>query len=321
MLDFKALLSLFEEEWVKLNFVKEPLNLYEPIQYFLNMGGKRIRPVALLMTTQLFSDKLDNAKHAAKAVELFHNFTLVHDDIMDAAPTRRGFETVHEKWNLPIGILSGDALNIIAYQQLAKIDKEYLNEILDLFNTTAIQVCEGQQMDMDFEQRNNVSLDEYIEMISLKTSVLLAASIKMGAILGNASTKDAEHLYEFGKNVGISFQIKDDYLDAFGSSDKTGKQIGGDILANKKTYLMLKAKQIATENQKQKLNTLQQSNNSTKVDDTLQLLQELNIPEITIKAKQYYSDIAFEHLAKVSINNEAKEALEKLAYLLLDREN
>jgi len=226
---------------------KEPKNLYAPIHYIMQLGGKRIRPVLTLATTELFGADYQEALPAAMALEIFHNFSLVHDDIMDDAPLRRGKPTVHEKWNVNTGILSGDAMLINSYQFLEAYHGEVLNALLVLFNKTAIEVCEGQQYDVDFETRSDVTIPEYLRMIEYKTSVLIATALKMGAIIAKTSQKNQDLMYEFGKNLGIAFQLQDDYLDAFGNPDTFGKQLGGDIIENKKTFLYLKALEFSSE--------------------------------------------------------------------------
>ncbi|QKG81154.1 polyprenyl synthetase family protein [Tenuifilum thalassicum] len=222
---------------VRLN--KEPRNLYEPISYILGMGGKRIRPALLLAACNLYSDDIDNAIPASIAVEIFHNFTLVHDDIMDKATMRRGFETIHKRWNDNIAILSGDAMTILAYQYLNQIDKEVLPEVISIFNSFAIGICEGQQMDMDFETLEMVSKEDYLKMIELKTSVLLKGALQIGAVIGGASSDDIELIGEFGRTMGLAFQLQDDLLDTYGKSDVFGKRIGGDIISAKKTMLSI----------------------------------------------------------------------------------
>ena len=223
------------------NTERDPKNLYEPVQYILNLGGKRLRPILTLMTADCFGGDVNKALDAALAVEVFHNFSLIHDDIMDDAPLRRGQQTVHEKWDLNTGILSGDAMLIMAYQLFENYPPETFQNLLTLFSKTALEVCEGQQYDIDFETRNAVSIAEYLKMIEYKTAVLVAAAMKMGAIIAGASDEDQNRCYEFGKNLGIAFQLQDDYLDAFGNPETFGKQVGGDIIENKKTYLYLKA--------------------------------------------------------------------------------
>jgi len=233
-----------ESELSNFELPKFPENLYDPLRYFFELGGKRLRPALTLMTAENFGGQGKDALHAAMAVELFHNFSLIHDDIMDEAPFRRGKETVHTKWNNHIAILSGDVLFVKAYESLAKCDVKYLPELLNLFNKTATEVCEGQQMDMDFESRESVSEEEYIEMIRLKTSVLLGCAIKFGGIVSDLDAKMQKALYDFGQYIGIAFQIKDDLLDLYGESEKIGKQIGGDVLSDKKTLLNIKAREL-----------------------------------------------------------------------------
>ena len=236
--------------------VREPKNLYQPIEYILNLGGKRLRPVLTLMTADCFEGNVNNALDAALAVEVFHNFSLIHDDIMDAAPLRRGHQTVHEKWDLNTGILSGDAMLIMAYQLFENYPPDVFQKLAILFSKTALEVCEGQQYDIDFETRDTVSISEYLKMIEYKTAVLVGAAMKMGAIIANASVEDQDRSYEFGKNLGIAFQLQDDYLDVFGDPDTFGKQVGGDIIENKKTFLYLKALEFSSESDQQKLKDL-----------------------------------------------------------------
>jgi geranylgeranyl diphosphate synthase, type II len=321
MQNFSELLVLFEQQLNQEHFKQTPANLYDPCRHIAAIGGKRIRPIAVLMAMELFADLNEDAMHAALAIELFHNFTLIHDDIMDNSPIRRGKQTVHEKWNIPTAILSGDVMNIYAYQHLCRVEPKYLSAVLTVFNTTAIEVCEGQQLDMDFEKRDDVGIPEYIQMITLKTSVLLAAAFQIGAIIGGASESAASVLYEFGKNLGISFQLKDDYLDAYGTSEKIGKQIGGDILSNKKTFLLLKAIEKASEKQRVELNNLLQYKGADKVQKTLALFNVLNIAEETKIAKKFYSNLAFENLDKVPLQHAKKQQILALAEYLLDREN
>lgn len=321
MHSFTELVTLFEERLhINTPFPTRLSSLYEPCNYFLSIGGKRVRPVICLMANELFGNISDDAWHAAMGIELFHNFTLIHDDIMDHAPLRRGKQTVHERNGITAGILCGDVVSIYAYEHLAQI-KNSLTPILQLFNTTAIQVCEGQQLDMDFEKRNDVNLDEYIEMITLKTSVLLACSLKIGALLGGATEGNASKLYEFGKNLGIAFQLKDDYLDTFGTSEKTGKQIGGDILANKKTYLALNAYQQANDEQRKQLDNLQNSDDANKVTDTLALFHATKSDIACRAAIEDYSNKAFQCLEDVAVLNIRKKDMRKLAEYLLERES
>ncbi len=302
-----------------LPFPEAPATLYDPCRYFLGLGGKRIRPVLCLMGNELFGEITEDAWHAAAGLELFHNFTLIHDDIMDKAPLRRGFETVHTKYDLSTGILSGDVMSIYAYQEIAKV-RYALPEVLAAFNKMAIEVCEGQQWDMDFERRNDVPLDAYLRMIELKTSVLLATSIKIGALLGGATTGNADKLYEFGKNLGIAFQLQDDYLDAFGDTEKTGKQHGGDIRDNKKTFLLLTALDRASGTQRQEISRLMQTDDGNKVPDMLAIFRDLGVDVSCRELVQYYSDQAFHALEDAAVTTARKEPLRELAGYLLQRE-
>lgn len=320
MHSFGLLVELFEERLKEsLPFPQLPSGLYDPCRYFMELGGKRVRPVLCLMSNELFGDITEDAWHGAMGIELFHNFTLIHDDIMDKAPLRRGKDTIHEKYGLTTAILSGDVLNIHAYDQLAKIHQG-LPQILQLFNKTSIEVCEGQQWDMDFETRNDVGLEEYIHMITLKTSVLLACSLKMGALLGGATEGNAAKLYEFGKNLGIAFQLQDDYLDAFGSSDKLGKQNGGDIIANKKTYLHLSALGNANHLQRKEIDEVLLMDGAEKVPAMLNLFTSTRADEACRQAVQQYSDMAFQCLEEAAVVSKRKEPLFELAQYLLMRD-
>jgi len=318
MHSFTDLVTTFEDRFIaSLPFEQSPATLYEPCRYLLSLGGKRIRPVLCLMGNELFNEISDDAWYGAYGIELFHNFTLIHDDIMDKAPLRRGKPTVHAKYGITAGILSGDVMSIYSYDQLAHI-KQYLPQVLQLFNKTAIEVCEGQQLDMDFETRNDVSIDEYIHMITLKTSVLLACSLKMGAIIGGALGDNANKLYEFGKNLGIAFQLQDDYLDAYGNTDKLGKQNGGDIKANKKTYLLLKALENSTTMQRKEIENLLSQDNDNKVQAMLALYTLTGADIECGKAIKRYSQKAFDCFEDVAIPEKRKQPLLDLAnYLLL----
>ena len=321
MHSFKDLSVLFSKHFEKNHFPATPNNLYEPCNYFLQIGGKRIRPALCLLGNELFDEIHQDAYHVATAVELFHNFTLVHDDMMDAASLRRGVQTVHTKYNSNIALLSGDVMLIKAYEYINKIQPQYLQSILQLFNTTATEVCEGQQLDMDFENQVEVTLDEYIKMIGLKTSVLLAAALKMGAIIGGASEGNCNHLYQFGLNLGIAFQIQDDYLDAFGDPEKFGKEIGGDIKQNKKTFLLLHSIEVANEEQRQRLNDLMTNNPINKVEEVLKIYTECNVQEWTKNLKQKYFDAALKHLEDIAVVSLRKKPLLELAHYLIDREH
>ncbi|MDD3721230.1 MAG: polyprenyl synthetase family protein [Lutibacter sp.] len=306
----------------KIN-IKEPANLYKPIHYILQIGGKRLRPVLTLMTCEIFNGQVKEAYDAALAIEIFHNFTLVHDDIMDSAPIRRGFETVHKKWNINTGILSGDAMLIIAYQCFENYESVIYQKLLKLFSKTALEVCEGQQLDVDFESRNDVTIEEYLQMITYKTSVLVAAAMKMGAIIANVNNDDneAEKIYEFGLNLGIAFQLQDDYLDTFGDEALFGKQIGRDISENKKTFLFLKAIEVCEIKDKEKLMALYKStaNNELKIKEATQIFKKNNIPEITIQEIESYTNKAYEILDKLSISDEKKTMLKNFGNSLIKR--
>ena len=321
MHSFTELVQEFEERFTgSLPFPMGPESLYEPCRYLLQLGGKRIRPVLCLMGNELVGEVNEDAWHAAVGIELFHNFTLIHDDIMDKAPLRRGNPTIHEKYGLTAGILCGDVMSIYSYDRLAHI-KTALPQILHLFNKTAIEVCEGQQLDMDYEQRDNVSIDEYLHMITFKTSVLLACSLKMGALLGGATEGNAAKLYEFGKNMGIAFQLQDDYLDAFGATDKLGKQNGGDIKATKKTYLLLKAKEAADATQDKQINDWLQHDGMDKVPAMLQLFKDTGADKACRDAVERYSQMAFRCLEEVAVLSKRKQPLLELAGYLLKRDS
>lgn len=320
MHSFKDLVTKFADHFAVRHFPEQPASLYEPNEYFLSWGGKRIRPVMCLMGNELFDEIHPDSFELATAIELFHNFTLIHDDIMDEAPLRRGMETVHMKYGLSTALLAGDVMLIKAYDYLNKIQPQYLHRIIHLFNKTAREVCEGQQMDMDFEQSSSVSLDDYIQMISLKTSVLLAASLEMGAIIGGASEGNCKHLYEFGKNLGIAFQVQDDYLDAFGDPEKFGKHVGGDIRQNKKTFLMLHALEVANPEQRNRLLQLMQQNPPDKVEQILQIFRDCNIDEWAKELKDKYLQTALQHLEAIAVRSVRKEPLQELANFLIQRE-
>lgn len=302
--------------------VKEPRNLYEPIHYILGIGGKRIRPVLTLMSAEIFGTSYKKALSAALAVEVFHNFSLVHDDIMDDAPLRRGSVTVHEKWNTNTAILSGDAMLILAYQYFEYYKPSIFRKLAKLFSTTALQVCEGQQMDVDFEVRQDVTIPEYLKMIEYKTAVLVAAAMKMGAIIAETPKKNGNLIYEFGLNLGIAFQLQDDYLDAFGDPKTFGKQLGGDIIENKKTYLYLKAIEFSSEADKQKLTNLfltQLEDNSAKITQAKEIFVNSGAAAATQKAIEEYTFKAFETLEKMSIGDEKKQILMSFGENLMGR--
>lgn len=321
MQSFELLSQKFSLHFDRRHFPAEPASLYDPNEYFLKIGGKRIRPVLCLMGNELFDDIKENAWHAGTAIELFHNFTLIHDDIMDKAPLRRGMETVHTKFGESTALLAGDVMLVTAYEELNKINVEYLQLILQLFNRTAKEVCEGQQMDMDFEKLEIVSMPLYLRMIELKTSVALAASLKTGAILGGAGERNQNLLYAFGKKLGIAFQVQDDYLDAFGDPQKFGKQTGGDILSNKKTFLLLHAFETATNAQQKELTTLLATNSPDKIEKVLQIFHDCKADEWALQLKNKYLDEAFGHLEDIAVLSKRKEPLKELAEFLIKREH
>jgi geranylgeranyl diphosphate synthase, type II len=304
-------------------FKGRPEGLYGPANYILSLGGKRLRPVFVLLGCNLFSDSYDEALPAAWAMEVFHNFTLCHDDIMDQADIRRGKATVHQKFGMNTGILSGDLMMIKAYEALLSYDNAVLvSQLLNLFTNMAIEVCEGQQMDMDFEHERKVSIEDYLEMITLKTSVLLAACIKSGALIGGAVSEDQEHLYEFAKNYGIAFQLQDDVLDTFGDEALVGKKIGGDILRNKKTYLYLKALELASDAEAQLLHELYSSTTDEperKIAVVSGVFQSLNVAEYAAMTIEAYRDLAISHLRACSIADNDKERLTSMLDQLVFR--
>ena len=320
MHSFKELVQEFEQRFTAtLPFSPSPATLYDPCRYLLELGGKRIRPVLCLMACELFGDINEDAWQGAIGVELLHNFTLIHDDIMDKAPLRRGNPTVHAKYGLTAGILCGDVMCIYAYEQLGLI-KHSLGAIMQIFSRTAIEICEGQQLDMDFEQRNDVQIDEYLNMIALKTSVLLGCSLKMGAISGGALGDNANKLYTLGKYMGIAFQLQDDYLDAFGDAAKLGKQSGGDIKENKKTYLLLKALENANTQQKQDIEMLLKSDSEDKVAAMLELFRATGADKACRMEVEKYTKLAFEYLEDLAVPSKRKAPLKELAEYLLMRE-
>ncbi len=320
MHSFQELSSIFDAHFNKRHFPSQPANLYDAAQYILGLGGKRVRPVAVLLGCELFSDLTEDALNVASAIEMFHNFSLIHDDIMDKAPLRRGKPTVHNQWGDATALLAGDVMFAQAYDYLTQIDMAYIRKIIQLFNKTSKEVCEGQQLDMDFEQKEVVHLDEYLIMITLKTSVLLAASLQLGALLGGASSGNQEHLYAFGKKLGIAFQIQDDYLNSFGDPDKFGKQVGGDILSNKKTFLLIHALEVANEQQRQRLNQLLQNRDDNKVELVKAIYKECGVDAWANELKQKYYDEALLHLEDVAVLNSRKTEIKKLAGYLLERE-
>lgn len=301
---------------------KEPKNLYEPIQYILGLGGKRMRPVLTLMTAEIFDCAYEKAIPAATAVEVFHNFSLIHDDIMDDAPLRRGNQTVHEKWDLNTGILSGDAMLILAYQFFESYEPVIFQKLAKLFSKTALEVCEGQQYDVDFETREDVTIPEYLKMIEYKTAVLVGAAMKMGAIVAETSNVNADLIYDFGLNLGIAFQLQDDYLDAFGNPETFGKQVGGDIIENKKTYLYLKALEFGKEEEKEQLLhlfSIQPNDNSNKIDSVKEVFISSSAATATQEAIKEYTMKAFETLEKMDIATDKKDILKAFGKKLMNR--
>jgi geranylgeranyl diphosphate synthase, type II len=321
---------LFIEKYQKafVNYLNEfttpkaPNSLYEPIEYILRLGGKRLRPVLTLMTTDIFNESYEKSLDAALAIEVFHNFSLIHDDIMDDAPLRRGQQTVHEKWDLNTGILSGDAMLILAYQLFENYEGHTFKALAKLFSKTAIEVCEGQQYDIDFESRNDVTIPEYLKMIEYKTAVLVGAAMKMGAIVANASVEDQDKIYDFGKNLGIAFQLQDDYLDAFGNPETFGKQVGGDIIENKKTYLFLKALELSETEQRDQLlkfYTNDASNIEDKVSNVKQIFNESGASSETNIIIENYTEKAFNILDSINVSSEKKELLKQFGTSLMNR--
>ena len=321
MHQFEKLQANFETYFSGSHFPAQPSTLYGPCGYFLALGGKRVRPVMCLMGNELFDEINPDAYHVASAVELFHNFTLIHDDMMDAAALRRGNETVHMKYGTNTALLAGDVMLIQAYDHLSRVHARQLPALLTLFNRTAREVCEGQQLDIDFERSTEVQLDAYIHMITLKTSVLLAASLQMGAMLGGASEGNCEHLYAFGKNLGIAFQIQDDYLDAFGDPEKFGKEVGGDIRQNKKTFLLLHALEVASPSQKKELLELMQQNPSDKVARVLDIFRACGVEAWANELKEKYWQLSLQHLESIAVLSNRKQPLLELARYLLQREH
>ena len=314
--------DLISRHFESIKYQKEPNNLYEPIRYILSLGGKRLRPVLTLMATEVFDVDCQKALAAATAVEVFHNFSLIHDDIMDDAPLRRGNETVHEKWNINTGILSGDAMLILAYQYFEAYEPKIFQELAKLFSKTALEVCEGQQYDVDFETRDDVTIPEYLKMIEYKTAVLVAAAMKMGAIVAETTEENKNLIYDFGLNLGLAFQLQDDYLDAFGNPETFGKQVGGDIIENKKTYLYLKAMEFASANEKEQLLHLfsfQSSENTDKINSVKGIFNQTGASAATQKAIENYTFKALETLVKMNIGNDKKAILKAFAENLMSR--
>lgn len=324
MISIEKISEIIENEIKKIDFKSTPSELYQPIYYALESGGKRIRPALTLLACNLFSEKLNEAVLPAIGLEIFHNFTLLHDDIMDKADLRRNRATVHKKWSDNVAILSGDAMMIKSYDFFQNLSPELFKKTFEVFNKTALQVCEGQQFDMNFETIDNVSEADYLKMIELKTAVLLGASLKIGALIGGADDKQADLLYDFGKNIGIAFQLHDDYLDSFGNQDVFGKKIGGDISANKKTFLYIKALEVADVESKKlltKLYSVQHSNNEDKIKSVLSIFKKLNIDTITLNEIQKYHHIADQCLQLMDIDKSRLNAILNFVETLKNRKN
>lgn len=320
MQEVRELIALLEREIAVLELPKQPANLYDPVRYFMNLGGKRMRPVLTLLATELFGKSAGASLSAALAVEVFHNFTLIHDDIMDNAPLRRSQQTVHEKWSTNHAILSGDVMLVKAYDLIAQQHPEHVKDLLIVFNKTAREVCEGQQMDMDFETRSDVHLAEYLEMIRLKTSVLLGAALEMGAIIANATIEDRERIYQFGVELGLAFQIQDDLLDLYADPDTFGKQVGGDVISNKRTVLHLKALELASPQQLEVLHQLQNAEDLPfKVDRTRVLYNQIGVPAACTALKEQHHKRALEELSSINVEEKSKKNLDELANYLLNR--
>lgn len=315
---YSEIVNKTQREFIESN---KEFSLYEPVDYILNLGGKRLRPVLTLLVADLYNANLDEVAKPAFGIEVFHNFTLLHDDIMDNAPFRRGKQTVHEKWNINAGILSGDVMFVQAFSLVTSCETKYLRRILDLFNVTAIEVCEGQQYDMDFEKRSDVSIDEYIEMIRLKTSVLVGCAMELGAILAGVSESESKLIYEFGEKLGIAFQIKDDVLDVFGDPELVGKQVGGDILANKKTFLLLQAQKDASDSITIELENwlVTDDKPQEKVDAVKGIYATLNVKEKAERLMDEYYKTAIESLHETSLPENKKEILISFAEGLMNR--
>lgn len=317
------ILNLVNDFLASLSYDRKPTSLYEPIEYVLSMGGKRIRPSLMLMAYNLFKEDPQSILMNAIALETYHNYTLLHDDLMDNADMRRGHTTVHKKWNANTAILSGDSMLVLAYERMAQCDAKYLQPVLQLFTETALEIGEGQQYDMEFETRNDVTEEEYIEMIRLKTSVLLACALKMGAILAGASSEDADNLYKFGEQIGLAFQLQDDYLDVYGDSKVFGKEIGGDITSNKKTYMLINALNHADEQQLQALNTwinAKEFDRKEKVAAVTRLYNEMGIDALAQEKIAYYFEQSKKYLDAVSVDPARKEVLKKYAQKMMKRQ-
>ena len=323
MFTASQLLDKINNHLSEIQITRTPEGLYEPIEYILSLGGKRIRPVLMLMAYNLYKEDVSSIYDPATGIEVYHNHTLLHDDLMDRSDMRRGKPTVHKVWNDNTAILSGDTMLILAFRYVAGCAPEHLKEVIDLFSLTALEICEGQQLDMEFESRNDVAEDEYIEMIRLKTAVLLAASLKIGAILAGASAIDAENLYNFGMQIGVAFQLQDDLLDVYGDPEVFGKKIGGDILCNKKTYMLIKALERANGEQLEELNRWLNADNcqpAEKIAAVTEIYNQLTIRSVCENKMREYYTLAMESLEAVAVAEEKKKELKNLVKLLMYRE-
>ncbi len=323
MVNSNEILKLINHYLDHIPYDRKPKELYEPIKYVLSLGGKRIRPMLTLLAYNLFKDDPQSILPTACAIETYHNYTLLHDDLMDNADLRRGHMTVHRKWNANTAILSGDSMLVLAFQQIAQCKPEKLKQVLDLFTITALEIGEGQQYDMDFENRNDVTEEEYIEMIRLKTSVLLACSVKMGAILADAPEKDAEYLYQFGEKIGLAFQLQDDFLDVYGDSKVFGKAIGGDILANKKTYMLINAFNLANEQQAKLLDNWMECENpdpQEKIAAITELYNEIGIDKLAADKINFFFKEGLKLLEKVGVDDDRKQELLSYTKEMMKRE-
>lgn len=322
MMTSNEMLKLINEQLERLSDNQEPRHLYEPIEYVLSLGGKRIRPILMMLAYNLYQERPEEILMPACAIETYHNYTLLHDDLMDCADLRRGCATVHKRWDANTAILSGDSMLVLAYQRMATCRADYLKEVIDLFTQTALEIGEGQQYDMDFEKRDDVTEDEYIEMIRLKTSVLLACALKIGAILGGASQEDAENLYRFGEKIGLAFQLQDDYLDVYGDTKVFGKAIGGDIISNKKTYMLINAFNLATPKQRAELTEWvqkEQFDKQEKIEAVTALYNAMGIEQLAKDKIAYYFEESKKYLEAVKLPAERKQALLSYANQLMNR--
>ena len=323
MIKADEILKLVNKYLDNLSYDRKPSSLYEPIRYVLSMGGKRIRPVLMLLSYNMFRENPEEILMPACALETYHNYTLLHDDLMDNADLRRGHDTVHRKWDANTAILSGDSMLVLAYQRMAQCDKQKMPEVLSLFTETALEIGEGQQYDMDFEHRNDVTEDEYIEMIRLKTSVLLACAMKIGAILAGASKEDADNLYRFGEQIGLAFQLQDDYLDVYGDTRVFGKAIGGDITSNKKTYMLINALLRANDTQRAELEkwiSATEFDREEKIAAVTRLYNEIGIDKLAQEKINFYFEQSRKYLAAVSVAEDRKAEITAYAQRMMKRE-